>query len=327
MDGARSTYKDYYYILGVSPEATTAEIHSAFQELYDRFGPHVNMNGQDAASMLKAYKDITEAWETLSDPSRRAAYDQANQPHLQKTQLRQLWGNMRGGTSGEGEAVVANADDTCVEVEVTLREAIKGTICKVRIDENLPCKHCIGMKPVERIKCQYCRGSGQRHQARMEEVQLQPGIYDRQMVKVAGLGKFDQRVAKNGDLVITLKLRQHQYFNVMGRDITCTVPVTFLEAILGGEIEVPTPTGKVVMKIQPLTQSGRVYRLKGMGLAGADLLATIEVVVPKQISAEEVELFRKLKTVSTTPNPREELLKRIKNAEMGETQPIGNYQQ
>lgn len=323
MDGARSTYKDYYYILGVSTEATTAEIHAAYQELYDRFGPHVNMNGQDATSMLKAYKDITEAWETLSDPSRRAAYDIANHPHLQKSQLRQLWGNLGAGENGGESPANNNADETRVEVEVTLREAIKGTICKVRIDENLPCKHCIGMKPVERIKCQYCRGSGQRHQVRMEEVQLQPGIYDRQMVRVANLGKFDSRVQRNGDLIITLKLRQHQYFNVMGRDVTCTVPVTFLEAILGAEIEVPTPTGKVVMKIQPLTQSGRVYRLKGMGLAGADLLATIEVVVPKQISADEVELFRKLKSVSTTPNPREELIRRIKQAELGETQPIG----
>jgi DnaJ-class molecular chaperone len=99
---------------------------------------------------------------------------------------------------------------------------------------------------------------------------------------------------------------------MIGRDITCTVPVTFLEAILGGEIEVPTATGKVVMKIQPLTQSGKVYRLKGMGLAGADLLATIEVVVPKQISAEEVELFRKLQAMSTYPNPRVELLAKLK---------------
>jgi DnaJ-class molecular chaperone len=98
----------------------------------------------------------------------------------------------------------------------------------------------------------------------------------------------------------------------MGRDITCTVPVTFLEAILGGEIQVPTPTGKVIMKIQPLTQSGRVYRLKGMGLAGADLLATMEVVVPKQITAEEVELFRKLHAISSLKNPREEILARLK---------------
>lgn len=321
MDGAKASYKDYYYILGVSPQATTAEIHEAFNELHDRFGPHVNISGQDPDSMLKAYREITEAFEVLSDPNRRAAYDQANLPHLQKTQLRQLWGNLRG-TNGQEQAPAGAPDETNVEVEVTLREAIKGTIRKVRIDENLPCKHCIAMKPVERIKCQYCRGSGQRHQTRLEEIPLQPGMYDRMMVRVPNLGKFDQRVNRNGDLVLTIKLRQHQYFNVMGRDVTCTVPVTFLEAILGGEIEVPTPTGKVVMKIQPLTQSGKVYRLKGMGLAGADLLASIEVIVPKQISADEVELFRKLKAVSTCPNPRDELLKRLKENELSETQPI-----
>jgi DnaJ-class molecular chaperone len=324
MDGAKaSSSKDYYYILGVSPEATTAEIHEAFRELNDRFGPHVNISGQDPESMLKAFKDITEAYDILSDPARRAHYDSANLPYLQKTHLRQLWGKMTGTTTADGFA--NTAEDTVVEVEVTLREAIKGTLRKVRIDENLPCKHCLTMKPVERMKCQYCRGAGNRHQTRLEEVQLAPGIYDRMVVKVPNIGKFDSRVNRNGDLIINIKIRQHQYFTVMGRDITCTVPETFLEAILGAEIEVPTPSGKVMMKIQPLTQSGRVYRLKGMGIAGADLLATMEVIVPKQISGDEVELFRKLKTISTTPNPREELLKRLKEqneANLGETQPI-----
>jgi DnaJ-class molecular chaperone len=323
MDGAKQSSKDYYYILGVSPEATTAEIHEAYRELNDRFGPHVNIAGQDPESMLKAFKEINEAYDILSDPNRRAAYDSTNLPHLQKTHLRQLWGKMTGTTGQDGLGQNA-AEETIVEVEVTLREAIKGTIRKVRIDENLPCKHCLSMKPVERMKCQYCRGAGHRHQTRQEEVQLPAGMYDRMLLKVQNLGKFDQRVNRNGDLVVNIKIRQHQYFNVMGRDITCTVPVTFLEAILGAEVEVPTPTGKVVMKIQPLTQSGRVYRLKGMGIAGADLLATMEVIVPKQISGEEVEIFRKLKAISTTPNPREELLKKLKEGEnnLGETQPI-----
>lgn len=312
MDGARtSSYKDYYYILGVSPEATSSEIQEAYTELYDRFGPHVNMNGQDPEAMIKTYKDICEAYDTLMDPKRRQQYDELNYPHLQKTNLRQLWGKFTG-TDGKEAATAGGADDTEIEQEITLREAIKGTVTKIRIDENMPCKMCIGKKPVERISCMSCRGTGATHRARQEEIPILPGAYPGMEIRVPNLGKFDQRVQKHGDLVVKLKLRQHQYFNVMGHDITCTVPVTFLEAILGGEIEVPTATGKVVMKIMPLTQSGKVYRLKGMGIAGADLLATIEVVVPKQISADEVELFRKLKAISTIKNPREELLAMLK---------------
>jgi DnaJ-class molecular chaperone len=303
MDGAKASLKDYYYILGVSQEATTAEIHQAFQDLHERFGPHVKMTGQDPDSMIKAYRDISEAYEVLSDPQRRAQYDQVSLPHLQKTHLRQLWGKVTGTQTMELN--LNPAEETAMDVEVTLREAIKGGVKKIRIDENLPCQKCAGLKPMQRMSCQNCHGTGHTHQQRWQEIAIDPGVYDRMTLRKPGLGKFDPRVNKNGDLVVTIKIRQHQYF-------TCTVPVTFLEAILGGEIEVPTATGKVVMKIQPLTQSGKVYRLKGMGLAGADLLATIEVVVPKQISAEEVELFRKLQAMSTYPNPRVELLAKLK---------------
>jgi len=82
-----------------------------------------------------------------------------------------------------------------------------------------------------------------------------------------------------------------------------------LRSVLGSEIEVPCATGKVVMKIQPLTQSGRVYRLKGLGLAGADQLVTIDVQIPQVLSSEEVSLYRKLKELSREPSPRESMFK------------------
>lgn len=312
MDSAKNTsYKDYYYILGVDPESTTQEIYDAYQELYNRFGPHVPISGQEPEAMLKAYKDICEAYEVLTDPIRRQQYDKENLPHLQKTHLRQLWGKLTG-TDPNKQDSKNDGEETVMEVEVTLREALKGTSKKLRVDENLPCGNCVNLKPVQRMQCPNCRGAGHTHSTRFEEIAMEPGLYDRMQVRRERLGKFDPRAGRNGDLIVVVKLRQHQYFSVMGRDITCTVPVTILEAILGSEIEVPTPTGKVIMKIQPLTQTGRVYRLKGMGLAGADLLATIEVVVPKEISVDEVELFRKLKAVSTHRNPREEILAKLK---------------
>jgi DnaJ-class molecular chaperone len=309
MDSAK-VYKDYYYILGVTPEATTQEISEAYNELYERFGPHVNISGQDPEAMLKAFKDICEAYEVLMDPGRRQEYDRTNQTALHKTHLRQLWGKMTG-SNGASVPTQGQAEETRMETEVTLREAIKGTERTFRIDEQLPCRACISLKPVQRLKCYHCRGTGHTFHSREEEVQLPAGMYDRMELRVREAGRFDPRVARNGDLMIVVKLRAHPFFTVMGRDLTCTVPVTMLEAVLGADIEVPTATGKVIMKLQPLTQTGRLYRLKGMGLAGADLLVTVQVVLPTQISAEEVELFRKLKSVSTMRNPRDEIFQKL----------------
>ena len=123
------------------------------------------------------------------------------------------------------------------------------------------------------------------------------------------IGRFDLRANCNGELIIKVKVKQHPVLGVLGRDITCTVPVTIYEAVLGSDIEVPSATGRIVMKIQPLTQPGRVYRLKGLGLAGADQLVQIDVQMPKSMTGEEVSLYRKLKDLSHEPNPREAMFK------------------
>ncbi len=318
MDSARASGpKDYYYILGVSHDATTVEIQEAFQELYNRVGPHVNLAGDESESVVKAYMEVSEAYAVLIDPKKRQEYDQVVAPHLQKAHLRELWGKLTGKETKPDSKNMP--DDTVMDCEVTLREAIKGTTNKLRIDENMQCGSCLTLKPVQRMQCSTCRGVGHTHNTRFESIVMEPGLCDRMQIRKQNLGKYDIRTGRYSDLVVIVKLKPHQFFTVVGRDVTCTVPVTILEAVLGSEIEVPTPVGKVIMKIQPLTQSGRVYRLKGMGLAGADLLATMEVVVPKQISADEVELFRKLKTVSTSTNPREDILARLKETGEGAT--------
>lgn len=295
--------KDYYYILGVSPDATREQIHAAYQELYDKFGPHVTFKEQDPEAMVKAYKDIVEAWEVLSDPASRQEYDKTNLPLLQKGHLRNLWGKLTGVKAEE----VKSKDDlpeTRLNLEITLKEAIKGTRKQLKVEDQLPCQSCIGKKPVDRTKCINCHGKGLVRADRVEIVDIAPGCFEKQEIRINGKGRYDTRSRKNADLLVEIQVEQHPYFSVNGKDISCTVPVNLYEAILGAEIEAPTPTGKVVMKIQPLTQRGRVYRLKGLGLAGGDLLLSIEVIIPSQLHADEVELFRKLATVSSQPNPR-----------------------
>lgn len=305
MGGTRS--KDYYHALGVNREATTEEIHEAYQEQYAKLGSQVNVSGQDPDAAVKAYRDLTEAYEVLMDPQRRQEYDQVDLPQMEKTHLRALWGKLTGTDPNKESQGKGAPEDLFMDGEITLRDAIKGTHRQFRVDEQLPCKACVTMKPVQRTQCPQCRGAGNVYNSRQENVDIPAGQYDKAQIRIPGSGKFDARTSRRGDLVIVIKIRQHQFFTVIGRDITCTVPITVIEAMLGGEIEIPTATGKVFMKIQPLTQSGRVYRLKGMGLAGADLLATMDVVIPAQISVDELELYRKLKTVSTSKNPRDEI--------------------
>lgn len=311
MDSSKNQIpKDYYYLLGVSQDASAQQIQAAFMELNDKFGPHVTLQGEDADANVKAYKDILEAYEVLSNSEKRKEYDRVNLPLLQKGHLRDLWGKLTGVKADE----VKTKDDlpeTRATVTVTLREAIKGARKQLKLEDSVTCQNCVSKKPVDRVKCLSCRGSGNVRTDRIEEVEISPGTFDKQEIRLPGKGKYDARSRKHADLLLEVQLDQHSFFTVQGKDVSCTVPVTIYEAILGGEIEAPTPTGRVVMKIQPLTQRGRVYRLKGLGLGGGDLLVSIEVLVPSQLHADEVELFRRLQVVSSQPNPRNELFAKL----------------
>jgi DnaJ-class molecular chaperone len=303
-------YKDYYYILGIPQDATIQEIQDAYHELYDKYGPHVTMSGQDPEMLLKTFKDISEAYEVLMDPERRKDYDKNCAPHLQKGDLRAIWTKFTGTQATEKkDDKKPKPVDTEIDLEVTLREAVKGSKKPVSIEEPKPCESCAGLKPMQRMQCPNCRGLGYTTSERVEEIELPAGMFDRMVVRKPELGKFDMPAGKRGDLVIRIKLKQHPFLGVLGRDITCTVPITIYEAVLGAEVEVPTAAGKVIMKVQPRTQAGRVYRLKGLGLAGADQLVTVEVSTPQQLSDEEVAMYRKLKDSSKDANPRESLYK------------------
>lgn len=358
------SYKDYYYILGVTPDASPRQIKAAYDELYDKFGPHASLHGNDPAIMIKTFKDIEEAYECLNDPKRRKEYDDANMPHLQKSQLRQLWTKLTGvdnstgpvakpQDAGQGQPPAQSAaqqqttgqfaqhqntsqqstssfglsggmsttqshrvggsdpNESRMEIEVTLKEAMKGCTKQLRINDQAPCNNCINQKPIERRSCPGCRGTGYLAHDRVEDFSFPSGMFDRMEVRFRGRGKYDLRVGMSGDLVVEIRLRPHSYFTLTGRDICCMVPITLYEAVLGAEIEVPTATGRVIMNVRPLSQHGRVYRLKGLGLAGADLLVTVEIELPNQITGEEVALFKKLKDMAGPANPRHAIFNKL----------------
>jgi molecular chaperone DnaJ len=196
-----------------------------------------------------------------------------------------------------------------LECEITLKEAMKGCTREIRLSDPRPCEQCNAMKTVNRMQCQNCRGLGYFNVERVTDVDLPAGTYDGMEIRRPGCGRYDIRAKSQGDLILKVKIMPHPVLGVLGRDITVTVPVTLYEALLGAEIEIPTATGKVVMKIQPLTHPGRVYRLKGLGLAGADQLVTIDVVFPQKMTPEEMAMLTKMKEQSQEPSPRDGLWK------------------
>jgi DnaJ-class molecular chaperone len=328
--------KDYYYILGVPPNATTEEISEAYHELSAKFGPHSDAE-MDEQLQARTIRDLKAAYEILSDAGRRRDYDKNSATFRQTSDVRALWSKVTSGVQqvvqsreqaqtqelkGANSGKMHQAQPTGkvqaqpleMEIEVTIKEAVKGCHRQLTVSDNKACEECIALKPVERMKCQTCRGVGYFTVDRRVELELPKGLYDEMEIRKTALGKWDMRANANGDLVIKIRLRKHPVLGVLGRDITINVPVTLYEAMLGTEIEVPTATGRVVMKIQPLTQPGRVYRLKGLGLGGADQLITIDVIIPDKITAEEVQLFQKLRQMSKEPNPREGLFTAVQSA-------------
>src|SRR5438128_292695 len=117
---AKPYFKDYYYVLGVSQDATSEEIQEAYHDLYEKYGPHVSVSGQDPDMLLRTFKDISEAYEMLMDPARRREYNVKNDHHFQKGDLRALWGKFAGSPVAKPESSKGKpASDQEVEMEVT----------------------------------------------------------------------------------------------------------------------------------------------------------------------------------------------------------------
>jgi DnaJ-class molecular chaperone len=197
---------------------------------------------------------------------------------------------------------------TSVETEITLKEALNGTTRSFVMKDQIACTSCVNSKPINRLHCPECKGLGYTLSERQIEVPLEAGLSTGQEVRYPTLGALDVRSGKNGDLIVKIKMSEHPYFKIEGKNITSTLNVSLYEATLGGKVEVPTATGKVIMNLAPLTQTGAVYRLKGLGIAGGDQLLTIEINMPKKLSQEQIQLFQKIKQLADETNTQANLV-------------------
>ncbi len=319
--------KDYYNILGVKKDASEREIKQAYRKLARKHHPDVNPGDKSAEAM---FKQINEAYEILSDKEKRQKYDQFGDQWQYADQFAQAGQRQApfrdfgpgGGTSfhfAEGDlgslfddllqgfgsrtsrrqARPRRGQDIEHPVEVTLEEAYHGTTRTLSLEVGEPCSACKGSGRIQNLLCSACRGSGVVSRVKRIEVKIPPGVRDGSRVRIAGKGGQGYGGA-SGDLYLRIKVKPHRLFQRVGDDIYVEVVVPLTVAVLGGEVQVTTPKGKLALKIPPETQNGRVFRLTGQGMphlgnsSRGALLAKVNVVLPTKLSGKEKELFEQL---------------------------------
>ena len=319
--------KDYYAILGVKRDASQKEIKQAFRKLARRYHPDVNPGDSSAEGK---FKEINEAYEVLSDPEKRKKYDQFGDKWQYADQFTSGYGagdfgregvnfdfgdlgagdlggifdnifRGFGATGGRATRRPRKGRDIESPVEVTLEEAYKGTTRMLQTQAEDACQVCSGQGALGNAPCFSCGGSGRILRPRNLEVNIPPGVRDGSRVRIAGEGMEGQAGGAKGDLYLVISVKPHNRFERKGDDLHVEVSVTLTDAMLGGEVEVPTLKGKLALKIPPETQNGKVFRMAGQGmphLGGSkkgDLFAKVHIVLPTKLTEREKELFEELK--------------------------------
>ena len=329
---AATNFRDYYALLGVNKNASADEIKKAYRRLARKYHPDLNPGDKTAEAK---FKEITEANEVLSDVDKRSQYDRFGQYWKQSEQPRtnprsnnsttpgsnpsgdfntvdfgqynnfddfvnELLGRFnnssnphpagtkatatKNGSDGfTGNTSTSNSSnnlggDREVTISLSLTEAYKG----VQKSFNLG---------TETIK-----------------VRIPGGAKAGSRIRVRGKGNVNTYNKQRGDLYLTVELQPHPFFRLDGEQLICEVPVTPDEAVLGAQIEIPTPDGMVTVNVPAGVQSGQSLRLRGKGWANpkgerGDQLAKIAIVTPKSLTSTERELYEKIRT-SRTSNPR-----------------------
>lgn len=319
---AGTDYKDYYSILGVSRNASADEIKKTFRKLALKY--HPDRNPGDKAAEAK-FKEFSEAYEVLSDPDKRQKYDQFGQYWQQAAQtggnpyggagvnvdfsnfdfgnfgsfdefINELLGRGAGRSSrsagspysdfgfntgfggGAGATRQPTGADREATIQLTFSEAFRG------VEKRLS----LGTETIS--------------------IKIPPGVTTGKKIRVKGKGSPSPMGGQAGDLYLIVQLQSHRFFQFDGENLVCTLPITPDEAVLGTSLDVPTPDGDVTMRIPAGIKSGQSLRLRGKGWKNpkgdrTDQLVKIEIVVPKDPSAEERECYERLKSVSQF-NPR-----------------------
>ena len=336
--------RDYYEVLGIQKGASEDEIKKAYKKLARKYHPDMNPGDKEAE---EKFKEVNEANEVLSDPEKKARYDQFGFAGVDPDfgDLGDIFGSFFGGGFGgqrrnpnapqRGESIRASVSISFTEAafgcekSVTIERSEQCPTCKGSgcapgttpeicpdchgsgtvqtrrqtpmgvFASNGPCRKCGGTGRLIHQPCSDCRGSGAVRKRRTIKVNIPAGIDHGQTISLRGQGGAGKNGGPAGDLLITVMVQPHEIFRRDGVDVFCEAPITFTQAVLGAELEIPTIDGKVKYSIPEGTQTGTVFRLKGKGVpvlngrGRGDQYVTVVIETPRSLNKEQKEALRR----------------------------------
>jgi len=345
--------QDYYELLGVSRDASASDIKKAYRRLAMKH--HPDRNPDDKEAELK-FKELSEAYEVLSDAQKKAAYDQYGHAGVDGQSgfggggfeggFSDIFGDVfgdifGGGGGGRRRSNVRRGADLRYNLDLTLEEAVRGSEKTLKVPTYVGCEPCngSGAKPGTSAKtcgtcggvgqvrmqqgffsvqqtCPACRGEGKvisdpcnscHGQGRVEKtktlsVKIPAGVDTGDRIRLSGEGEAGSHGGPAGDLYVQVNVRQHPIFERDGQHLYCEVPISFVDAALGGELDVPTLDGRVKLKIPAETQTGKLFRLRGKGIkpvrggAQGDLMVKAVVETPVSLTNRQKELLKEFQS-------------------------------
>lgn len=367
--------RDYYEVLGVDKNASPDDLKKAYRKLALKYHPDRNPGDKEAE---EKFKEAAEAYDVLSNPDKKARYDQFGHAGLDGmggmggqgmnmndifSQFGDIFGDIFGGGFGggfsgfgggrqSGGRRVMRGTNLRIKVKLSLEEIDKGVEKKLKVKKYVSCQacsgsgarnnstetcphchgsgvvtevrrtilgqmqtqsacpHCGGQGQIIKDKCHECHGEGIVQDDEIITVNIPAGVADGMQLSLSGKGNAAPHNGVPGDLIVQIEEQPHELFERQDNNLYYSAFVTYAEAAMGASIEVPTLNGKVRVKIEQGTPSGKVLRLKGKGLPDlngygrGDLLVSVNVWVPKNLNKEERELLEKLsKMPDFQPNP------------------------
>jgi len=353
-----SEKRDFYEVLGINKNADEAEIKKAYRNLAKKYHPDMNPGDKKAEQL---FKEVNEAYAVLSDPDKRAKYDQFGQAAFEPGGgfdggfggfegfgdfggLGDIFSTFFGGGATQTRRNgPVRGEDVYARVTISFEEAAFGCkkevsfnriehceecggsgakkgmsaetcqTCKgsgqVRVTQRTPlgmmqttrrCEECRGTGKIIKEPCSNCRGTGYVKLSKKLEVSIPAGIDDAQKIALRGEGSHGRNGGSPGDLIISVTVRPHHIFERQGSNIYCEVPITFAQATLGAEIDIPTLEGTMKYTVPEATQSGSSFVVRGKGIQAVnnprtrgDLVINVVIEVPKNLTYEQKELLRK----------------------------------
>lgn len=366
--------RDYYEVLGIQKGASEEEIKRAYKKMARKYHPDMNPGDKNAE---EKFKEVNEANEVLSDPEKKARYDQFGFAGVDPSygagagggfgggmdfdfgDLGDIFGSFFGGGFGGASRANPNApqrgESLRTSVNVSFEEAAFGCEKEVIIERveqcdtcrgsgcepgttaevcpdcqgrgmvqqrhqtplgfmstSAPCQRCGGRGRIIHKPCKTCSGRGMVRRRKTLKVNIPAGIDNGQTISLRGQGNAGRNGGPAGDLLIVIAVRQHELFRREGTSVLCEAPITFTQAALGAELEIPTLDGKVKYTIPEGTQSGTTFRLKGKGIPGlngrsrGDQYVTVYIETPRNLNKEQKAALRKFSELLGEKNYEED---------------------